>query len=278
MIGMPKLLALGALVAAAIPLSGQSICKPPASSNEAKTLATLSVPIAFTGARAPSAAHGISIGLEVASLPSVDSLTAKPTECRPGKEAENTHPIDGIVRPRLAVAWHGFVLEAAWIPPIPVNGVKANLVGLAIAHPFQLSRGWYLGVRAHGVLGSLHAPVTCDDAALRNPASECYQGTRSDDSWQPGIFGAEAVVGAGTSSLRPHLGVGYSWLRPRFQVDFTNSAGSTDRTKVVVNLERVALFGGITWSLKRSSVTAEAYATPADAVAARLVVRTRVAR
>ena len=256
----------------------QDICLPSVDSHEAKTFAILSVPIAFTGSRAPAAARGISFGLEFASLPVVDSITALPTSCRPDKKAENTHPIAGIVRPRLSVGIGGFVLEAGWIPPVTINQVKANLIGLAIAHPFRLANDWYLGVRAHAVLGSLEGPITCDDKAIADATSECYHGTRSNDRWRPGVFGAEAVVGAGGGNIRPHFGVGYTVLHPRFQVNFTNSHGSTDRRQVNVDLDRVALFGGVTLRVKRSSITAEAYATPTDALTARLVVRTLLAR
>ncbi len=222
------------------------ICNPPTNSHEAKTFAILSVPLAFTRVpRAPAAAHGISIGLEAASLPNVDSITALPTACRPDKKGENEHPLPGILRPRLAVAVAGFVLEASWIPPVRVNQFSANLVGLAVARPFRLPNGWYLGVRADALLGSLDGPVTCDDKAIADPTSECYHGTRSDDSWTPGVFGAEAVVGAGNGKIRPHFGVGYTMLRPRFQVNFTNAQGSTDHRQVNVDLDRIALFAGV---------------------------------
>lgn len=275
----PTLAALLALagIAPALPAQ-QGLCLPAKDSHEANTFAILSVPVAFTGSRAPAAAHGVSVGVEFASLPTVDPTNATSTTCRPGKGPENAHPIAGIVRPRVTVAGHGFVLEASWIPPVTVNEVSANLVGLAIARPFALAPGWYLGLRAHAVFGSLHAPVTCNDAALRDATSECFGGTRSNDRWQPGVFGVEAVVGAGRARIRPYLGVGYTMLKPRFRVDFTNAAGSTDNTQVNVDLARVALFGGVMWRVGHSSITAEAYATPADAVTARLVVRTLVVR
>lgn len=261
----------------AAPLAAQQdICLPSRDSHEAKTFAILSVPIAFTGARAPAPARGISIGLEAATLPVVDSVTATPSTCRPDKRSENTHPIAGILRPRLTVAAAGFVFEASWVPPVRVNGVRANLVGLAVARPIRLRDGLFLGVRAHAVLGSLDGPITCDDRAIADPTSECFRGTRSDDTWRPGVFGGEVVIGAGRKSIRPHLGVGYTFLRPRFQVNFTNAQGSTDRRQVNVDLQRVALFGGVTWRSGRSSVSAEAYSTPADAVTARIVVRTLV--
>jgi hypothetical protein len=262
----------------ALALPAQDICFAPKDSHEANTFAILSVPVTFSRAAAPGPAHGISIGLEAASLPTVDRADATPTSCRPDKGPENTNPIPGIIRPRIAIAWRELVFEASWIPPVRVDQVKANLVGLAIEHSHPLGRGWYLGLRADAVLGSLHAPVTCPDAALADPSSECFGGTRSDDRWQPGTFGGEAVVGAGRARIHPYGGVGYTWLRPRFQVDFTNARDSTDHRQIEVNLERVAVFGGVTWELGSSSITGEAYATPEDAVSARIVLRTRLGR
>jgi hypothetical protein len=50
-----------------------------------------------------------------------------------------------------------------------------------------------------------------------------------------------------------------------------------DSTRIEVNLNRGVVFGGATWQLAdRLGVAAEVYAAPADAVTARLVVRTAI--
>lgn len=64
----------------------------------------------------------------------------------------------------------------------------------------------------------------------------------------------------------------------RFEVDFTNAADSTDHRRIQVNLTRIAVFAGIAVRLDRTTISAEAYATPSDAVAARVVVRTLLLR
>jgi len=271
---MRRLLSLAALGVFPAILTAQADCFPGPNSNEAKTFALLSVPLAFTGARAPAVpAHGIGVGLEVASITVVDSATATPTVCRPGKGPENTDAVPVVVRLRFAAAVQGFLLELSWIPPVGVNGVKSNLIGVAIAHPFTLSAKWVLGVRAEGVFGSIHAPIVCDEAAVSDPASECFGGTISNDTWQPGIFGVEAVVGGGGGKVRPHLGLGYTHLSPRFQVNFTNAQGETDNRKVEVDLNRAAVFGGVSVPLGPLLLTGEAYATIGDAVIGRMVLR-----
>lgn len=277
---------LGVVVLGAVLVGGyaapmiaqEDICRPATGSNEAKTFAILSIPIAFSGGRAPSPAHGIVAGLEAASLPNVDPTTATPTTCRPGKGPENANPLPGILRPRIWVALGGFVVEASWIPPIPVKGVKANLVGLAVAGTVGLPKGWYAGVRAHAVVGALHAPVVCDKDALLDATSECYGGTLSNDRWAPNIYGVEAVLATPPGPIRLHGGFGYSRLQPRFQVDFTNALGSRDRRKVEVNLQRAAVVGGITYQVGRFDLTAEGYATFVDAVSVRFVLQTRLGK
>ena len=250
------------------------VCRPSTTSHEANTFAILSVPIAFSGGAAPSRPHDIVFGIEVASLPNVDTIDATPTACRPGKGPENANPLPGILRPRVSIAVSGFMVEASWIPPITVEGVKANLLGLAVARPIALPNGWWLGVRLHAVLGALHAPVVCDQDALLDPTSECYRGTLSNDRWAPNIYGVEAVLATPPGPIRFHGGFGYSRLQPRFQVDFTNSAGSRDRRKVEVNLHRAAVIGGVTYQVGRFDLTAEGYATFVDAAAVRFVLRT----
>jgi hypothetical protein len=254
------------------------ICVPSTHSHEANAFGVISVPFAFSAATAPAMAAAPSLGVEIASLPTVSRTDATPTACRPGKGPENTNPIPVLVRPRLTWSWHGVVAEVSWIPPVRVDQVKADLVGVALAHVHRLDRTWAVSLRAEGVFGSLRAPVTCDDAAIRDPASDCYGGTRSDDRWQPNILGVETAVGRRIGVVQPYAGVGYSRLRPRFEVNFTDAADSTDHRRIEVNLVRIAVFAGITVRLDRATISAEAYATPADAVAARVVVRTLLVR
>jgi hypothetical protein len=252
-------------------------CRPGPGSNEAKTLGILSVPLTFSPGGPPVARNGITLGLEGTRVPSVDPATATPTICRPGKGPENTDLLPALARPRIGLPLpFGLALEASWVPPVRVNGVKANLIGLALAKTVGHADGLAAAIRAHGTFGSVRAPVTCDQDALTDPGSECFHGTISDDRLSPNIFGLDVSVGwpmAG-GRLRPYLGSGYTRLEPRFQVNFTNQFGDTDTTEVEVNLNRVALFGGAAWQLtQRLAITGEIYAAAADAVTGRLIVR-----
>ena len=262
------------------PVAAQYVCRPSTGSNEARTLAIFSVPLAFSPSAAPGRATGLTLGVEAASVPNVDPATATPTTCRPGKGPENTDLLPALARPRIGFALPlGLGLEASWIPPVRVAGVKANLIGLSLTRTFGRADGLAAAVRAHATFGSIHAPVTCDREALGDPESECFQGELSDDRFSPNIMGADISVGWAMAGgrLRPYVGSGYNRLQPRFQVNFRNRFGELDTTRVAVNLNRAVVFGGAGWQLSdRLAIAGESYAVPADAVTGRLVVRRAV--
>lgn len=260
-------------------LHAQVICRPPDSSNEAKTLAKLAVPLAFGPLDAPESLNPGSLRLELEGtyIPKIDSVTRTPTICRPGKGPEKTDLLFALPRPRVAVGLPGgLLLEASWVPPVRVHGVKANIGSVALARGFPIRHGTTaLGLRLHAAFGRVRAPITCPDAQLANSASECFGGTRSDDSYDPTTFGAEGTLGwtlAG-GSVRPYIGGGVNLLRPRFQVNFVNRLGDLDNTRVIVNLARGVVFGGLAWRASSGfGVNGELYSAPADAITGRIAV------
>jgi len=259
-------------------LLAQGDCFPSKSSNEAQTFAVFSVPLAFSPAGAPRAGSGrVRLGFELSYLPNVDSSIARPTVCRPGKEAENTDFMFAAPRPRVEVVLGGgLALEGSWVPPIRHNQVKANLIAVALSWDTRLGLGSArLTLRGHGTFGKIEAPITCPDEALQNPISECFQGTRSDDAYRPNILGAEAIARWSVGGrLHPYLGAGYNHLRPRFQVNFRNALNQLDNRRVEVDLNRIAVFGGLTWATaSRWTLSAEVYSAPADAVTGRMAIR-----
>ena len=261
--------------------AAQGDCFPPTDSHEAQTFAIMSVPLAFSPLSAPQRVPRttIRLGFEGATVANPDAITRTPTVCRPGKGPERTDFLFAIPRPRLGVLLpDGFGLELSWIPPVRVAGVRANLVSFALGRTLPVGR-MMVGLRAHATVGLVRAPITCDSDALADPASECFEGTRSDDRFHPNIFGADATLGFSAAGGRahPYVGAGYSLLHPRFQVNFTNSQGSTDNRKVEVNLQRAVAFGGVAWAPAATwEVAGEVYASLGDAVSARLVIRKAV--
>jgi hypothetical protein len=274
----PYRLTLLALLALPPRLAAQyDACRPGAGSNEAKTLAMFSLPLAFSPVAAPGGPQRFTLGVEASRVPSVDPATATPTICRPGKGPENTDLLPALGRLRVGLPLPlGFAVEGSWIPPLRVNGVKSDLFGFALSKQLGHPNGFAAALRAHATFGSVHAPVTCDADALTDPASECFHGMISDDHYSPNIMGIDASIGWATAGgrLRPYLGSGYNRMEPRFHVNFTNQFGQTDRTEVEVNLDRLVLFGGAAWQLtSQLNVTGEIYAAPADGATARFVIR-----
>ena len=275
----------GSIVAAALVLLGatdlvaQGDCFPSKTSNEARTFAKFAVPLAFSPAGAPrTGSSRVQIGLEFSYLSNIDTVLATPTICRPGKEAENTDLLFAAPRPRITVVLGGgFAVEGSWTPPIRVNQVRANLFGVALSYDTKVgATGTSLTLRAHGAFGQINAPITCSDEALANSLSECYQGTRSDDRYQPNVIGAEVIAhwSLGKGQVRPYLGGGYNRLMPRFQVNFRNAQGQVDNRRVEVDLNRLVMFGGFSWlTSTRWSLSAELYSAPSDAVTGRMAVR-----
>ena len=252
------------------------VCRPPASSNEAKTFAILSVPLAFGPVLAPERRPRFQVGLEGAYLPKVDPATATPTTCQPGKGPEDTEFLFAVPRPRIGLPLPlGLALQAPWIPPVRIAGVRANLFGVSLPNSFAL--GCLLGsLRPHGTFGSIRAAITCGQADLADPASDCFGGTLSNDRFSPNIIGTDLSLGRTMfgGRLRPYVGGGYNRLEPRFRVNFTNRFDSVDRTRVAVHLDRAIFFGGATWQLTdHFTATTEVYAAPADAATVRLAVR-----
>ena len=272
-LGVSLLIAL----AAAPGLAAQGECLPGAGSNEARTMALLSVPLVFSPAGAPELLPGFRIGLEASYVPHIDAATATPTACQPGKGPEDVNRLPALPRPRLALPLpFGLALETSWVPPIRVNGVKANLFSFSLGKAFGKLDGLVVGLRAHATVGSLRAPVTCPDVALRDPVSECFGGQRSDDRFRPNLLGADVSASWPMASGRvhPYVGTGYNRMRPRFQVNFTNQFNQLDNQRVSADLDRLALFGGVTWHTTPAlSVSGEIYAVPSDAVTTRVVIR-----
>lgn len=269
------------------PVVARAQCTPGKNSNEAKLLAFFATPISFSpagsvGALPPGA---IRLTFEATYVPSPSREITRTRECFLPKE-ENTELSPVLPRPRIAIGLpYGFVVEGSYIPPVKIDGAKANLGSVALARPFHLAtlgggRQVDLVVRGHATFGTVEGPITCPREALQNSdaAKACFGTAPSNDSYKPNIAGLEGIVALGGSgSLSGYLGGGYTSLRPRFQVGFRQADGVFDGTEVEVDLTRAALFGGGAWHFaQRAAVTAEVYSVPKDATTFRLGLSARV--
>ncbi len=248
------------------PLAAQGTCVAAPGSPEAQTMGTKSVAIAFTPTRGPghTTAGRVELGLGVLTVPEVDQDALAPTTCGSGESLSNTNQLVVAAQPRVRVGLgKGFAAEAGWIPPVPVNGVSANIVGLGADWSSPPIGGILIAnLSLNASFGTVKGSFTCDDEDVLNPANSCYQGTPSDDSFMPAVYGADLTLGASLNkgTVRPYLGGGYTRLMPTFQVNFTNRLGIVDDNRVEATLNAAAIFGGLTWELaRRWSVTGQFY-------------------
>jgi hypothetical protein len=215
-------------------------------------------------------------------LQHISAATAQPTTCRPGKGPENANAVPALGRVRATVALPGrFSLEAAVVPPVPLEGMHPSLLSVGLGYTRPLGGPLALSARAHTTLGHIKGPITCSDKDVADPASECFQGTLSDDEYKPNITGFDVALGSAPSerAMSWYAGAGYTRLSPRFQVHFLNSASVLDTTRVLVDLNRVALFAGASWNAaKHLRVSGEVYATPDDGATVRLLFDTALRR
>jgi hypothetical protein len=269
-------LVLAAAVLVGVPLNAQT-CEPPADSHEATIFAVRSLGLAFgrgtTIAREP--AGGVRLGAELALLPHIDAATATPTSCRPGKGPENVNALPALARPRLSVTLPGnLVLEASWLPPVRLRGMKGNLAGVSLAHAHMLTPGLAVIARVHAVRGTVTGPFTCPEDEVANEESECFGGAVSEDRFRPNITGVDVSADwQRASGLTLSAGAGYSRLAPRFRVHFRNAAGVLDSTLVRTDLNRLVLFAAASRPFAtRWRAGAELYATPDDGATVRAVL------
>lgn len=216
---------------------------------------------------------------EVTTLAHIDRSTATPTYCRPGKPAENVNLMSVLPRPRVIFGLSdGFTFEASWIPPVTVNDVKANVVSVALGRSVPTALG-LISLRAHATFGEIRAPIACTEEQiavdpLSPDASECAGGAEpSNDHYKPNSFGADMTYGwpVAAGRLRPFLGAGVNFLRPRFQVDFTDQFDVKQDQKVEGDFTRFVAFVGATWiPTSRLSLTGEVYADPGTTWVGRL--------
>jgi hypothetical protein len=270
-------LGLGALLVGA-PLSAQGTCTPDTDSREADLFGHFSVPLAFSPAQAPWVYRpgAIQIGVEGTYLPDASDRIATATTCQPGKGPENVNLLSAFPRPRIGFALgDGVLLEASWVPPVRLNGVRPNLWSFALSRtvPVDQHGTMFMG-RAHTTIGHINAPFTCSAKDVKDPATPiCLGGEVSDDRYSPNIFGVELAFGWALSQgrIRPYLGSGYNILHPRFRVNFTRSDGTLDDTKIEVNLSRWILFGGLTFApVQGFTISTEAYSAPSDQITGRI--------
>jgi hypothetical protein len=101
----------------------------------------------------------------------------------------------------------------------------------------------------------------------------CYGASPSRDTYKPRMVGLEGIVSTAAMDGRVafYAGAGGNFLRPRFQVGFDNLQGFRDSTVIAVDLNRVAMFVGVSAQISSLvDLSAQAYGVRRDGVTFRL--------
>lgn len=257
-------------------------CRPDKGTNEAKLLAFYTAPLAFSiiGPADQSPLGAVRLIAEAGPIPKPDPAIQKTGACFTSK-SENTSLSPVFGRPRISISLpYDLTFEASYLPPVTIADATPNLVGVSLSKLLvipALSRNANLSVRGHVTRGSVKGPITCPRSSLQtaDASRPCYGAEPSRDTFRPNIAGVELTLSgwSGNGSNSGFLGVGQSWLKPRFQVGFTSGTGKVDNTRVEVDLTRTALFAGYNRRFTGSiDATAEVYSVPADVTLFRAAV------
>jgi len=260
-------------------------CTVSSSSNEGKLLAFYTAPIVFSMATAPKVMKpaSIRIGVEGEYIPRPSPALEQTGACFTQKsEHTSLSPVFG--RPRITVGGpFGFVLEAAYLPPVTIARAKPNLFsfGVSQAHHFEagpVATGTTLMFRVHGTFGNVKGAITCPKSSLQqsSPSSPCFGTTPSADTFHPDMLGGEIAAGfaPGSGGVSFYAGAGANRIDPHFQVGFTDGNGNVDRTEVELKspLVRATVFGGVTAIVRQIfDAGAQIYSVPSDATLFRLM-------
>jgi hypothetical protein len=257
-------------------------CRVPKNSNEAKLLAFYSAPIAFSPAGAPeySLPWTLRIGGEAGPIQEPSPAIRESSACFT-KKSEDTRLAPLFGRPRLTLTLPaGFAIEASYLPPIRIGDATPNFGSAALSWTKRLrmastGNSTALMFRVHGTAGEVRGPITCPGDALQqtDAARPCFGTKASHDTFKPTMAGYEGVISTAAWDGRVafYAGGGQNFLRPRFQVGFTDAAGNVDETMITVNLTRITMFAGVTAEVSSSfDVSGQAYGVREDGVNFRL--------
>lgn len=224
----------------------------------------------LTGLGAPRARETgeLELALEAGLIPHLDA--AERTVGFNGTKEEDLNKLPAILRPRLSVGLPAkWSLTASWVPPLEVEGVKPNLLALAVERPLLRRGRWGLGGRLYGQVGEIEGDFTCAEEVVRfAPGSEenpfgCE--AVSSDRFDLGYGGLELTGSyhlAGSGAPTVHLAAAASYMDLELQVDAL-TFGLRDRTLLLADGWTWSLATGASWPVgDRSRFGLEAFYTP----------------
>jgi len=231
--------------------------------------AAVATPTSF-GAPEEAAAWSWDFGLEGGLIPSLSESDRRVGFNGTKVEDVNRSPVFGrpVVRLNLPAA---FSLTAGWVPPIELDGVKANLVSLAIARPFWTGDRGRLGGQLSWLDGDVSGDITCpaDEAEAgddpdANPFN-CLEPSDDEMSIEAWTF---ELAWSFAASERFELFLSGLWqqLDSDFQVH-AYYADFHDNTLLTYEGDSWAATAGLAWTAsERWRIAGELYYSPLDVI------------
>jgi len=176
-----------------------------------------------------------------------------------GLKVEDLNKLPILPRPRVTIGLgRDWSLDLSYIPPIEIEGVKANLFFAGVERPVYSAGRWTFGVRGYGQVGSVKGDYTCSEETAEiepgEPGNEFGCDEPSNDEVTLNAISA-AVTGGFAASERTSLyfGVAANYMDLEFQVDAL-TYGFRDRSRLITDGWTGSLNAGASWRLGEKTV------------------------
>lgn len=211
----------------------------------------------------------VELGLELGWIPELDREERR-VGFR-GSKVEDLNKAPVLARPRAVIGLPGgFGLTLAYVPPVEVFDLEAELYGAALGRPLLQRGDWRLGARLFAQTGTVTSDITCPGelATIDDPEIDplgCEEPSRDEITMRYSGLELSAAHDDGGPWV-PHLTAAGNWLDMEFQVDALTN-GLRDRTRLTAD--------GFTWSAaagvryrhrSRATLALEAFYTPLEVV------------
>lgn len=246
---------------------------------EGRIMAYYSAALAFTSISAPgNGRRGFEAGLELSYLPPL----SREQRSAGFSKTESTNLLPIVPRPRIAMTlpWNTR-FEASYVPPLPVFGVKASLLSVAVSHPVIERQSMRLSARLAGSSALVKGPITCNKAIEDEGPGErlfyakvCH-GHESEDEFHAPALSAELLASRiGTGAITPYAGLGVRKENTRFVVGVKTFSGDPDPNHPVLEMSLTRPYGmlGATWARSaRTAISGEIFYAPGSLATVRLL-------
>jgi len=251
--GMATWLVLAAAVVIVIAASGADAEEDhlPQDAPESWAMFWFTSSTSFAGIGAPRSREpwSLELFLDAASLPDLDERQR--TVGFGGTKVEDLNKSPAFARPGLTIGlpWK-LSVSLAYIPPIKIYGLRANLFSAAVERPLVERGPWTLGARLHGEVGHVRGAYTCPGSVLYfEPGSDgnpygCE--SKSNDTAIQRYVGLELSASYRIEKLydlAPYLALGANYLNTEFHVH-ARTFGFDDRTRLAADTWTFSLGAG----------------------------------